>query len=75
MGARLDNALEPMKSELKRQNRTVAKIEVGHVKKISAPYDAHIDTVRNATTIQDIDSKVEDRDNCIFALEQTVSNK
>ncbi|MCL2539479.1 MAG: hypothetical protein FWE66_03990 [Oscillospiraceae bacterium] len=64
-----------MYEEIRGLSQTVAKIEVEHGNKLSALYDAHIDTVRNATTIKELDAKIEDHDNRIWALEQKVKAK
>ena len=65
---------ESMKGYMHRLNQNVAKIEVEHSFKLGALYDAHVDTVRNATTIRELDAKVENHDHRISALELKAMN-
>ncbi len=65
---------ESMKGYMHRLNQNVAKIEVEHSFKLGALYDAHVDTVRNTTTIRELDAKVENHDHRISALELKAMN-
>jgi hypothetical protein len=74
LDTKLDGALDSIRADLDKLNQTVARIEVDHGQKLGALYDAHIDTVRNATTIQELEAKLDDHDARLFALEQKASN-
>lgn len=65
---KLGGALAPIKSDLEKLNQTIARIEVDHGKKLGALYDAHVDTMRNSITLQELDAKVNDHGNRIFSL-------
>ncbi|NLW79761.1 MAG: hypothetical protein GXY32_10180 [Ruminococcaceae bacterium] len=65
--------IQNLNKGMKKLNETVAKIEVSHGQKLSALYDAHVDTMRNATTIKELDAKVENHSHRIFALEQAAN--
>lgn len=69
---RLDGALTPIKEDLKRLNETVAKIENVHGYKLGALFDGQIDYQRKAEEIQNIADTVEEHENRLFALEQTI---
>jgi len=71
--SRLDSMQEDineLKAETQKISGSLAVIEVDHGNRLKAIYDAHVDTVRNATTIKELDAKVDDHDNRIFAIEQ-----
>lgn len=72
--SKLDARLESIQSDIRKLNQTVAKIEVDHGKKLTALFDAHVDNVRHASTLEELDAKAEDHDHRIWALEQAAKN-
>lgn len=69
--------LDPVKSDLKRLNETVAKIENVHGYKLGVLFDAQIDYNRSTATITGISETVDEHEHRLFALEQAakVSNQ
>lgn len=61
-----------VQGDIRQLNQTVAKIEVEHGYKLNALYKAHVDTIRNASTLDTLNVKVEDHALRIWALEETM---
>ncbi len=61
--------ISEIKTDIRAINRCVAVIEVDHGEKLSALYDAQVNTMRNADAVQELSTRVDDHGHRIFALE------